>query len=203
MKSLYWGCISIVLIFLFVITVIWIHNFESYENIANEHLHELEQPKQVNFYLPMDVTIKGTRDDSIIEQTIKNVLSIAPFYHTKCGVQTTGLTLTTTTGSISINPMTTFNITKKPSEIKWRTIMHTPSDITYTGIVNSQENKPTAGMYRSVNAYTTNVTNNVVDITFEIYNGIESVQSVNNILANSLVITTTPTGQPIIPVQLL
>jgi hypothetical protein len=194
-------------------TVIWIHDFESYENIANEHSHELQLPKQVNFYLPMDITIKGVSNGLTTEQTIKNVLSISPFYRTKCGVQTTGLTLTTTSDNISINPMTTFNITKKPSEIKWRTIMHTPSDITYTGIVNSQENKPitdsehiqanTSGMYRSVNAYTTNVINNVVDITFEIYNGIDSVQSVNNILANSLVITTTPTGQPIIPTQLL
>lgn len=203
MKSLYWFCIGAVLIILFTMIIIWGYRLEYYENIANEHLHELQQPKQVNFHLPMNITIKGVDNGSTIEQTVKNVLSITPFYRTRCGVQMTGLTLTTISDNVSINPMTTFNITKQPSEIKWRTILHTPSDITYTGTVSSQKNMPITGMYRSVNAYTTNVTNNIMSITFEIYNGISSVQSVNNILANSLVITMTPTGQPIIPVQLL
>lgn len=201
MKSLYWFCIGIVLIILFTVIIIWGYGSEYYENIVNESLHELQQPKQVNFHLPMDITIKGVSNGSTTEQTIKNVLSIAPFYRTRCGVQMTGMILTTTSNNVSINPMTTFSIVKQPSEIKWRTSLQTPSDVTYVGINIS--NQPITGMYRSVDAYMTNIVNGIASITFEISDGIDSTQSVNNILADSLVITTTQTGLPIIPVQLL
>lgn len=195
MNSFYWYCLTGFILTIFII-FIWRYSIEGYTNINDHSLCSV--PGQIKFPLPFDITVTGTlSNNSTIIQIIQNALSITPSYQTSGGVQMTGLTLTTTTGSATVNPMTTFNLVKQPSKITWRTILSAPSNVTYTG--KNISSQPVASMYQNVVAYTTSVSvnsanNSIVTIIFEIFDVIESTQTVNDILADTLIITSASTG---------